>query len=228
MRQQLFKRKILLVEDELLIAKLESRLLEKRGYVPTCVYSGEDAIQIIDEAPAAFDLILMDIDLGDGKIDGTEVAAQILSKVDIPLLFLSSHTEPEVVEKTEMITSYGYVVKNSGITILDASIKMAFKLFEAKREIYEKESLLLTIAENFPNSYISIIEKDYTVGFSSGQAFKKKNLDPEMFVGMNLRDVFGELAGIVQEKYKKTFAGEECLFELYINDGYQRYRTVLP
>ncbi len=41
------------------------------------------------------------------------------------------YTEPEIVEKTEKITSYGYVVKNSCTTVLDASVKMAFKLFHA-------------------------------------------------------------------------------------------------
>jgi len=75
----------------------------------------------------------MDIDLGPG-IDGTQAAERILEHKDIPVVFLSSHTEPEVVEKTEKITSYGYVVKNTGVTVLDASIKMALKLFEARME----------------------------------------------------------------------------------------------
>lgn len=64
-------------------------------------------------------------------MDGTQAAEEILKHKDIPVLFLSSHAEPEIVEKTEKITSYGYVVKDSGITVLDASIKMAFKLHEA-------------------------------------------------------------------------------------------------
>nr|WP_208652356.1 hypothetical protein [Leptospira kemamanensis] len=62
-------------------------------------------------------------------IEGTEAAKIILEKTDIPLIFLSSHTEKEIVTKTEGITSYGYVVKSSTITVLDASIKMALKLF---------------------------------------------------------------------------------------------------
>jgi len=45
---------------------------------------------------------------------------------------MSSHTEPEIIQKTEKVTSYGYVVKSSNITVLDSSIKMAFKLFDAK------------------------------------------------------------------------------------------------
>ena len=50
---------------------------------------------------------------------------------DIPLLFLSSHTECAIVDKTEDINFYGYVIKDSGFIILDASIKMAFRLHEA-------------------------------------------------------------------------------------------------
>ena len=64
-------------------------------------------------------------------MDGTEAAGIILKDHDIPVIFLSGHTEPAVVNKTERITSYGYVVKSSSITVLDASIKMAFKLFDA-------------------------------------------------------------------------------------------------
>jgi len=98
----------------------------------------------------------MDIDLGSG-MDGTQTAAQILSTRDIPVVFLSSHTEPSVVEKIEKITSYGYVVKNSPITVLDASIKMAFKLFDAYQNLkrksekdHEHTQLLENIMDNFP------------------------------------------------------------------------------
>jgi PAS domain-containing protein len=73
----------------------------------------------------------MDINLNE-KIDGTEIAKIILKDHDIPLLFHSSHTERDIVSKTENITSYGYVVKN-GMTVLDASIKSAFRLYEANK-----------------------------------------------------------------------------------------------
>lgn len=79
----------------------------------------------------------MDIGLGPG-LDGTEVAEIIFKNRDIPIVFLSSHTEPEIVAKTEKITSYGYVVKGSGNTVLDASIKMAFKLFDALKSERKK------------------------------------------------------------------------------------------
>ncbi len=132
-------RSILLVEDDDITATLEQRILERYGFAVSRARNGEEAIAASRNNP--FDLVLMDIDLGSG-MDGTEAAREILSHRDIPLVFLSSHTEPEVVLKTEGITSYGYIVKNSGETVLLASIKMAFRLFDSRRKEKEKEERL--------------------------------------------------------------------------------------
>ena len=137
-------KKILLVEDEPVIALLETQQLRNECYSVTHVNSGEKAVEIINKKCDNFDIILMDIDLGDG-MDGTMAANEILSNHDIPVLFLSSHTEKEVVSKTEKITSYGYVVKNSGIRVLDASIKMAFKLFDAHRDLKERKQRIKAV-----------------------------------------------------------------------------------
>ncbi|MEI7811349.1 MAG: PAS domain-containing protein [Ignavibacteria bacterium] len=124
---------ILLVEDEIILAISGKRTLEKFGYNVVTVNTGEKAIEIC-KVNNSIDLIIMDIDLGAG-LDGTETAIELLKEHAIPIVFLSSHTEPEIVEKTEKITSYGYVVKNSGDTVLGASIKMAFKLFDAHKKV---------------------------------------------------------------------------------------------
>ena len=131
---------ILLVEDEILIAMAEKMILKKHKFNVIISNTGENAVEIIGKTPD-IDLVLMDIDLGNG-IDGTQAAGIILEKRDLPVIFLSSHTEYEVVEKTEGITSYGYIVKNSGETVLIASIKMAFRLFDAKMKAKEKENAL--------------------------------------------------------------------------------------
>ncbi len=126
---------ILLIEDEAITGMAQAKTLETEGYNVIHVLSGENAIELFRKgSDHAIDLILMDIDLGRG-MDGTVTAREILKSHDIPVVFLSSHTEKEIVEKTEKITSYGYVVKNTGITVLTASIKMAFKLHEAHRNI---------------------------------------------------------------------------------------------
>src|SRR6056297_461888 len=135
-------KKILLVEDEAIIAMNETQMLKKHGYEVVTVYNGEEAIEAVDTV-AEISLILMDIDLGKG-MDGTEAAQIMLESHDLPIAFLSSHTEPEVVEKTEGITSYGYIVKNSGETVLLASIKMAFRLYEAHFEMKKQKENLRT------------------------------------------------------------------------------------
>lgn len=136
------KKTILLVEDEFLIAMMESRDLEAGGYYVIHAADGPEAVAVIHEKGEAIDLVLMDIDLGPG-MDGTDAARQILEIRDLPVIFLSSHTEMEIVRKTEEITSYGYVVKNSGVTVLLASIRMAFRLFEANRKIFLKNNEIL-------------------------------------------------------------------------------------
>ncbi len=131
---------ILLVEDNAIIALATKKTLEKYDFAVFVEYSGSDAVDRV-KAGDHIDLVLMDIDLGNG-MDGTEAAEQILAVNDVPVVFLSSHTERELVEKTERITSYGYIVKSSGATVLVASIKMAFKLFDAKLKEREQEEAL--------------------------------------------------------------------------------------
>ncbi len=142
---------ILLVEDEALIAAGEKRLLEKEGYKVLHVLSGEKAVNLVCSKNQPVDLILMDINLGKG-MDGTQAASQILQTHDIPIVFLSSHTEKEIVEKTEAITSYGYVVKNSSPTVLLVSIKMAFRLHSAHMQLRESEDRYRTLVEYSPDS----------------------------------------------------------------------------
>jgi PAS domain S-box-containing protein len=138
------KKMILLVEDEIVTSVTTKIMLEKYGYDVITASDGEDAIK--KAVSNNIDCILMDIDLGDG-IDGAFTAKCILDILHIPIIFVSSHTEPEVVEKTEKITSYGYVVKHSGITVLDASIKMAFRLHNARIDIQNKNNDLTVANE---------------------------------------------------------------------------------
>lgn len=185
---------ILLVEDEAFIAIMEKKQLEKEGYRVITASGGIKAIDIIRSGNERIDLILMDIDLGHG-IDGTETALEILQTHDIPIVFLSSHTEKEIVQKTENITSYGYVVKNTGIIVLDASIKMAFKLFEAKYKENEKNTTLRESEERFR----SIVE-NVPVGM-----FQSTPEGRIIYVNPSFAQIFGyttpgELIHVVNEK----------------------------
>jgi PAS domain S-box-containing protein len=129
-----FRKSILLVEDEAIIGITTAKALEQE-YAVTTVLRGEEAIEVI-RGGKKVDLILMDINLGQG-MDGTEAAEIILKERHVPVVFLSSHVERAIIEKTEKITSYGYVLKSPGYTVLFAAIRMAFRLYEARKSISE-------------------------------------------------------------------------------------------
>jgi len=123
------KKKILLVEDEPVVALDQSGILKKNGYLVNMVYNAEDAITKVRE-DNSIDLVLMDINLGTG-MDGTDAARKIMDIRDIPIVFLTSHMEQDVVERVRGITRYGYVLKGSGEFVILESLHMAFELFEA-------------------------------------------------------------------------------------------------
>lgn len=119
--------------------------------------------------------------------------------------------------------------------VLDADSQVTgliFSLFEtserkrAEEALRESEHLLREILANFPKAYISVIEPDLTIGFTTGQEFKKQGLDPQAFTGRPLEKVFGEQTPLVREYYLRAFNGEEVEFELFINNQRQLYRVV--
>lgn len=126
---ELADKRILLVEDEAIIALSQARILESQGCAVLVAPSGQAAVDLAAQDPLV-DMVLMDINLGPG-MDGIEAARRILARRDLPLIFLSSHTEKDVVEGTEAITNYGYILKSAGETVLLASMKMALRLFKA-------------------------------------------------------------------------------------------------
>lgn len=120
---------ILLVEDDAIIGLAEKRTLEQGGYRVEAVVDGKGAI---DAASARSDiaLVLMDIELGTG-MSGTDAAQAILTHRDLPIVFLTSHSEKEMVDLVRGITRYGYVLKSSGPFVLLQAVSTAFELFRA-------------------------------------------------------------------------------------------------
>lgn len=132
---------ILYVEDVVLTAIPVIQQLEMEGFSVVHVTSGEQAIDTVASGPDRVNLILMDINLGVG-MDGTETAKKIFFKYDIPIVFYSSQTEREIIEKTQDIVSYGYVAKPANFSVLSTSIKMAIKLFREKQLVKEQQKKL--------------------------------------------------------------------------------------
>lgn len=148
------ERHVLLVEDQAIIALNEKMTLEKNGLKVEVAHCGKAALERIEAIPD-IDLVLMDIDLGSG-MDGTEVATRILEDRELPIVFLTSHAEREMVRKVKGITRYGYVLKNAGEFVLIEAIQTAFELFDAHSKLQKSERKYRTMVETAPMPFQSL------------------------------------------------------------------------
>ncbi|MCP4024651.1 MAG: PAS domain S-box protein, partial [Desulfobacteraceae bacterium] len=144
----------------------------------------------------------------------------------IPETYEYKIIDPKGDERWIFQTNTGIFNDQDKIIAIEGLCRDITKKRRAESTLKENEKLLRTIAENYPHSYISIIESDYTVGFTSGQEFKTKDLDPKQFVGLELEQVFLDKTYFVKKYFDKTFKGEECNFELFVNNEYQLCHTV--
>lgn len=125
--------KILIVEDELLIAENLAMKLKKFGYIiGDIVSSGKAALKYVNsERP---DLILMDIAI-QGNMDGIQTAAKIGEKAEIPIVYLTAYADDETLERATKTNCYGYILKPFKDRELQATIKVALKKYQEQTEI---------------------------------------------------------------------------------------------
>jgi len=130
------KKSILIVEDEAISALDLSKILKILGYqVAGIVSSGEKAIEAVEKKPP--DLILMDIHLA-GRMTGIEAAVKILRNHAIPIIYITAHSEPDVVREATITRPYGYIIKPFTERELLTVIEIALYKAELDRE-YRKE-----------------------------------------------------------------------------------------
>jgi signal transduction histidine kinase len=116
--------KILVVEDEHLVALDIQLRLERMGHFPIVVYSGEDAIE--QAAETDFDLVLMDIKLK-GELDGIDAARRLRAAHDLPIIYLTAYADNHTIDRARVTEPYGYVLKPFQERELKAAIEMALQ-----------------------------------------------------------------------------------------------------
>jgi two-component system, response regulator PdtaR len=123
--------RILLVEDEGLLAASLVEDLEQLGYSVKAVNSGEKALSVIREDPP--DLVLMDIKLK-GRLDGIQASAQIQSEHGIPLIYLTAHSDKSFLERAKLTEPFGYLIKPVSQRDLNNAIEIALYRSSADKE----------------------------------------------------------------------------------------------
>jgi PAS domain S-box-containing protein len=220
---------ILLVEDEPLIALSEERMLRGGGYQVTVARSGEEALEL---AAGEVDLILMDIDLGPG-MDGIETAGKLLASRNLPLLFLTSHSEPEYAQRAENVGSYGYLMKGTAPTVMFASIRMAFRLFAAHGEIDRHKSGLMASRNMYRDLVNNLPFNVYRIDAEGRIEYVNAHLQadlgitsPDEVLGKTAYDFYpGELAAEYRSDDERVIASGEPLVKIEENISPQSGET---
>jgi two-component system, response regulator PdtaR len=132
--------KILIVEDESIVAKDLQQRLENMGYsVLGIVSNGKDALSKLNKMQP--DIILMDIILK-GDLDGIETAEIIMQSYNIPFIYLTAYYDNEILLRASMTNPYGYVTKPFHDIGLHTSIQMALHKFQREKKLKNSSKLL--------------------------------------------------------------------------------------
>ncbi len=118
------KKRILVVDDEVIIADDLCNTLIKLGYdalEPALSY--KQAIEVLSNE--SIDMAILDINLG-GRKTGMDVAEYIQEHLNIPFIYLSSHTDSKTLELAKNTMPYAYLVKPYGATDVMTAIEIAF------------------------------------------------------------------------------------------------------
>ncbi len=128
--------RILIAEDENIIAKDIEKTLTKLGYqVVGSVRSGEELLeQYLSFKP---DLILMDINL-EGELSGIDVSKEINKSREIPIIYLTALADDNTLREAKYTEPSGYLIKPFDEDMLRTSIEMGLYKFEIGRRLRER------------------------------------------------------------------------------------------
>ncbi len=179
--------RILVVEDEGIVALSINRQLERLGYeVPATLSSGEEAIAYTDrEQP---DLILMDI-LLDGELDGIEAAERIRQRHDIPIVYLTANSDDATVARAKATAPHGYILKPFEERELYTIIEMALSKQQLERTIKEERRWLSTILRSISDAVIAT-DAESSIRFMNAVAERLTGWPESQALGRPLDDVF--------------------------------------
>ncbi|MBM3285122.1 MAG: diguanylate cyclase [Candidatus Aminicenantes bacterium] len=147
------KTRILIVEDEGLVAQDIENMIRNVGYeICGVVTSGEEAVAVAAETDP--DLILMDIILK-GGMDGVEAAEKIRERFNIPVIYLTAHTDEITLERAKLTEPLGYSLKPVEQKELLTVIEMALYKHQMERRLREREGWLTTILQGIGEGVIA-------------------------------------------------------------------------
>ncbi len=183
------KIKILVVEDESIVAEDIRRSLENLGYaVPAIAYSGEEAIKKAKETRP--DLVLMDIML-QGKMDGIEAAGTIRSGFNIPIVYLTAYGDENILERAKITEPFGYIIKPFKERELKINIEIALYKYRMENRLKESKEFYEDVLEGIVNG-VWVTDKNDVIVYANKGMGTLEGLAPSQIKGLQVLKNFQE------------------------------------
>ncbi len=174
------QRRILIVEDEAIIAMELRETLEHLGYsVVGNELRGEDAVLAAGKLRP--DVVLMDIRLK-GEMDGIEASDHIARRYDIPVIYTTAHSDQETLSRAIHTQPYGYIIKPFNEHDLYSNIEMAMHKHRVKSRLKESPEMV--------DSALNMIAGAVVITDPEG-GIERLNLEAERVTGYHINDVKG-------------------------------------
>ena len=147
------KANILIVEDNnIVMLELQDRLFEM-GY--NVVGTASSALEAIEKAGQHYpDLTMMDIRLK-GEMDGIDAAARIKKDFNIPVVYLTAHTDNDTLQRAKITEPYGYIIKPFEERELHSTIEMALYKHSIEKKLRENEHWLSSTLKSIGDALIA-------------------------------------------------------------------------
>jgi PAS domain S-box-containing protein len=204
------KTKVMVVEDESIVAIDIGQRLEGLGYeVTATVSTGEKAIEMAEKTNP--DLILMDIVLK-GKIDGIEAAKEIGEQFSIPVVYLTAYSDEKTLKRAKLTGPFGYIIKPFEDRELHSVIEVALYKHDMDSKLKEREELY-RITINSINDILFTLDRDEKCTLITEPQLKHYDLNPEMFLGKTPIEIFGDDGIIHHENNLKVLNGERKVYD---------------
>jgi len=178
---------ILVVEDEGIIAEDIKMCLQELGYnVMDVVSTGEEALRTARAHKP--DLVIMDVVLR-GEMDGIETAQIIHERLNIPVVFLTAHSDDPVLARAKASEPFGYLIKPFRDRELRSTIEMALVKHELHSRLEESEQWLSVTLNSVGDALIAADEKG-RIKFMNPVGQKLTGWTEEQAQGKSIEAVF--------------------------------------
>ncbi|MFN8431753.1 MAG: response regulator transcription factor [Spirosomataceae bacterium] len=134
---------ILIVEDDFLNRRLTKKILHENGYEVLEAKNADEALAILNKG--LVDLAILDINLGDGEMDGISLGNLIQNKQKVPFIYLTAYENTKVISEAIATSPYSYLTKPFKNSDLVASIELA--IIKSGKEDKPKPTILVKDGE---------------------------------------------------------------------------------